>query len=95
MTTVTLYEDAGFGGAEKKFETPDDNLRNNLTGSSNPLNFNWDDEASSLKVEGGPVTFYESVGHDGAQWTLTAGSYDLGQMKALGIPNDEIGSFSW
>jgi len=93
MTTVKLYEDAGFGGGSYTFKTSDANLTNNLVGLKHPFNWNWDNEASSLEIKGGPVTFYEHDHYQGAHWTLPAGKYDLGQMQDHGIPNDMISSF--
>jgi hypothetical protein len=91
MTSVRLYEDAGFQGSTKLFKTSDKGLTDNY----NPPFGNWNDDASSLKVYGGPVTFYENTGYGGAHWTLGPGSYDLGDMLSHGIPNDSISSFKF
>jgi hypothetical protein len=97
MTSIILYENAAFGGASKEFMTPDGDLTNNRTGSSNPLNWNWNDEASSLTVFGGPVTFYPKSDFDGEPYSekVPEGRYDVADLHALGIQNDEISGFSW
>jgi hypothetical protein len=73
---VTLYEHINFKGQSIRFCQDEDNL---LDYKNNRLQFgkkNWNDVASSAKVEGyRNVDLYEHINYKGKRWTLKRGSY--------------------
>ncbi|RRJ67645.1 hypothetical protein EHV15_18345 [Paenibacillus oralis] len=76
---VTLYEDANFGGGKVV-----------ITSDTAYLG-DFNDKTSSLKVERIPA-FYVDANYKGNSVSLEAGSYNVADLIAKGIPNDSISS---
>jgi Beta/Gamma crystallin len=91
MTTVTMYQDAGFTGNYMVLNYSDADLSTHWVQPFNPF-WTWDNSVSSLKVEGGDATFYVDKGYGGYSVTLHPGQY--ARVDYYGIPNDSISSVS-
>lgn len=79
---VTLFKDGGFSGAARVYMTSD------------PWMIYFDDCVSSLKVEkvDPPATIYSDTNFGGNSKELCAGNYDISDLTAFGIGNDELSS---
>jgi len=87
MTKVTLYSGNHFNGWHKEFKSDDGDLRNNYK----PYADNWNDEASSIKVEDGSAKLYEHTGYEGRWLYLHPGEYDVSFLNHWDM-NNQISS---
>ena len=87
MTTVTLFDGFHFNGNYKTFDRDDGNLTDNYMSFPH----NWDNKASSVRVEGGWVKLYQHDDFAGAWLNLGPGEYDVSFMRHWNM-NDGISS---
>lgn len=86
---VTLYWDDNFSGSSKV-----------LTGDTNYVGNDWNDKASSIKVErvvntntaSGDIYIYQDANYGGRSASLGLGYYNLASLNAKGFYNDDLSS---
>ena len=84
---VTLYWDDNFSGSTKV-----------LTSDTSYVGNDWNDKASSIKVErnvnttSGDIYIYQDANYGGRSASLGLGNYNLASLQAKGFKNDDLTS---